>query len=605
MPLLASRRNRKALTAASQRIPVPELARILRATAATDDWQKIAWDFYDEVGELRFGVGWASNSCSRVRLFPAKSDDTGDSEPVATNDPYAEQLVADLYGGPERHSQMLARISTHLSVAGESFLVVYDDPKQPQNRLWHAASREEFILTGADAELRISPIESVSLDPATSSVMRIWRPHPRRAWEADSPVRALRVDLAKIRALNGCVLAQADSRMAGAGILCIPESATLAPMPGSKADPDSDPFTDVLMRAMVTAISDRDAASSVVPIVVRMPDKAARDVVHITTATPFDAQIPVLTDQALKKLALGLDIPPEILLGLGDVNHWSADQISTEAVTLHIAPIVEIIVSALSDQYFIPLMAAAGKPTQGLMVWYDTSELVDHPNRGPEALALYDKGLVSEDCVRRENGFGDGDRPTDAERLDSLLWNIARSPLAAPVVLPLLGFPVPPALEPKGLTPTPVEPNPDQGPAVTQDDRGVPTTKPTNLAPGPVKPALPAGRASLDPGMSVAAELAVVNVLERTGKRLLTNQNRGQFRDVTAAELHTAIPVDIYQARALVEGAFDALTAAGAPQWLAEACQAYTELVMVRGVPHSQGMLGAALELARNVREPA
>jgi hypothetical protein len=37
-----------------------------------------------------------------------------------------------------------------------------------------------------------------------------------------------------------------------------------------------------------------------------------------------------LRREAVERLAIGLDMPPEVLLGLGDSNHWSAWQVDEQ-----------------------------------------------------------------------------------------------------------------------------------------------------------------------------------------------------------------------------------------------------------------------------------
>src|SRR5690606_33672934 len=116
------------------------------------------------------------------------------------------------------------------------------------------------------------------LDPDTSTIIRIWNPHPRQAWEADSSVRANLPVLREVMAFSQHITATVESRLAGAGTLCIPHSATMPNPKQSESDGvealHPDPFVDGLMQAMITPISDRDDASAVVPVVVKVPDEA-------------------------------------------------------------------------------------------------------------------------------------------------------------------------------------------------------------------------------------------------------------------------------------------------------------------------------------------
>ena len=66
------------------------------------------------------------------------------------------------------------------------------------------------------------------------------------------------------------ISAQVDSRLAGAGILLVPTSATrgFKEAAGLPENSEQDPFTEALMDAMITPITDRSSAAAVVPLLV-------------------------------------------------------------------------------------------------------------------------------------------------------------------------------------------------------------------------------------------------------------------------------------------------------------------------------------------------
>ena len=178
------------------------------------------------------------------------------------------QVLSELFGGQNGQRQMLARMGTHLSIAGESFLVGMD---LDGVRRWFACSESEFKPLGnGKVQIRLPdtdvPIE-VSTDEAV--MIRIWRQHPRRAFFADSPVLSLRQPLRELIGLSQHITAGIDSRLAGAGVLAIPESASMpTPAASEGINPlHQDPFTAALIEAMVTPLTNRDSAAAVVPIV--------------------------------------------------------------------------------------------------------------------------------------------------------------------------------------------------------------------------------------------------------------------------------------------------------------------------------------------------
>src|SRR5690606_18800502 len=83
-----------------------------------------------------------------------------------------------------------------------------------------------------------------------------------------------------------------------------------------------------------------------------------------------------------------------------------------------------------------PSLRAAGVPDpESWLIWYDTSELTQPPDRAAEAQALHQVGALSAEALLRENGFSLKDRPTDEERRNELARQLV---LAKPELLPVL-----------------------------------------------------------------------------------------------------------------------------------------------------------------------
>lgn len=296
------------------------------------DWQADAWNLYDAVTELRFGVSWIANACSRARLYVGVIDPDGSSQPIpidiADDTEENAMLVApltELGGGQLGQSEMLRRLSIHLNIPGESYLVGFDDPDNGE-RTWLVCSPDEISTSGTAIKVRSPslPDHYHTIDPANSTVLRIWRPHPRFAYFADSPLMSLRQPLRELVDLSAHITASAESRLAGAGILFIPDEITIpTPAQSDGVNPlHADPFTASLIEAMAAPLKNRDSASAVVPMVVRGPAVAGKEIKHLTFSTEFDSNAQSLRESAIRRVATGMDIPPEVLTGLGGTNHW-------------------------------------------------------------------------------------------------------------------------------------------------------------------------------------------------------------------------------------------------------------------------------------------
>src|SRR5699024_12144898 len=97
-----------------------------------------------------------------------------------------------------------------------------------------------------------------------------------------------------------------------------------------------DMFTEGLIEAMLTPIGDRASASAIVPLVVTVPDESVDKIKHISFSQPLDGTAQGLRDEAIRRLALGQDAPPELLLGTGNMNHWGGWPVQSETVETQI-----------------------------------------------------------------------------------------------------------------------------------------------------------------------------------------------------------------------------------------------------------------------------
>jgi hypothetical protein len=478
------------LVAAAKVMTSPDM-RVRKASIGTPEkWQHDAWRFFDEVGELRFGVQWIANALSRVNLVAGMTPITSGDEPTTIDwederatplQRRAVEIVDTIAGGSTGQGQMLASFGTHLSVSGLAWLVIepdLDDPDDDAFQSWNIYSSSEVRAGHGDQiEIRVSQRDWREVHP-NGVVVKVWRRHPQRSWDADSPTHGVLGVLREIVMLQQHIQASAQSRLAGAGLLAIPSEAVFPPGQSPQTSrtsdpnhenvqPDDDQFVETLIDAMVTPLEDRGSAAAVVPLVIKVPGEFVDKITHISFATPFDDRVIDLLDQAIKRLALGLDIPPEILTGTGAMNHWGAWQVQEESITLHIEPLSEMICHALTIGYLRPALMAEGwdrDEIEELMVWYDTSDLRTRPDRSKSAMDAYDRYELSGEAMLREMGLSVDDMPTEDEKRTRILIDLVRAlPSSASMILPELGLPSMPESEPVAI-PAPSEAEPGDGP---------------------------------------------------------------------------------------------------------------------------------------------
>lgn len=402
-------------------------------------WQNESWQLRDEIGEFRFSGDRIARSVSRMRLYIGQATKDG-ADPVEMTDGPVYELGHDMFAQIGAVQQFLKRGGQQLGFTGESYLVVSETP---DGYGLDAYSTSELNPAGGTWRLNDGAV-SRDLDPAREIVIRCWTPHPQWGALADCSARAVLPVARELKGLTQRLGAEIDSRLAGNGLLLVSDDIeVLRGQVGDDSDVDID-FVDALLEMMITPIKDRDSAAAIVPLVAKVSAEAVDKAMKwITFASALDPKAQEYREEAIRRLALGMDSPPETLLGLGSgSNHWSAWAISEEDVAIAVSPVAATLCHSLTTGWLRPALEQLGVPDAGsYMVWFDGAKLELRSDRSKDAAALYDKDVVSDEALRRETGFGDEDAPTDDELQQRRLWKLVMAqPNLAPVILPTLGI---------------------------------------------------------------------------------------------------------------------------------------------------------------------
>lgn len=571
------------------------------STATSQPWQAEAWSMYDLVGELRFGVNWKAAAISRCKLVGARRI-TGSDEPELVEKGLVADLVADFAGGPGGQGQLLRRAVQQLVVAGDTYIVGRTLPGSDADE-WRAYSTSETSWNGGGWQ--VNPGDGTIYLDQDDLIFRCWLPHPNRWIEAESEVRSALPVLRELHGLTQRVAAEIDSRLAGAGLLVLPQEFTFpAGQAAQSGDARSgeDAFIETLIDYMVTPIKDRESASAVVPLVITAPGEHIGQAQLIRFWSELDDRSKELREEALARLARSVDLPPEIITGLSDTNHWSAWAVGEQAIQMHVAPMLGVLCLALTVGWLQPALAAlqeAGTPIDGdpadYLVWFDSTPLEIKPDRGSEAKELYDRMEIGGDSLRRETGFSEADAPTDDELRRMILYRFLERVQDPGLLLQALGISTAdlPPLAPAPAIPAPRPPADDQaaeGPPATEDAaRDGDGDTPSRTAAG----GLP------DIAVVYAAEVAVMRALTYAGRRLLRDQSRAgrsNFAQVPQHELHLHIPLGGHRLDTLTADAWTALQQVlpDRPE-VAAVCDRYVRELLQAGVRHEPRFLVKAL----------
>lgn len=415
------------------------------------------------LGEFNYGVEWFGEACSRVRLKTAIVTPESDEPEIIDTGPAAD-LVSALVGGPDGQSQLMRSLAVQLSVAGDAFFigrevdefdiqtgVLLDAEPDENGRVWTVnpvntvrQQRGGFmsLLRRGDRarrqwEVQVDDALWIKL-PEESLVCRVWDRNERFPWRAMSPARPALPIMREIDMYNRQVIASLLSRIALNGFLLIPDEVTLPASPGY--EDEVDPFMAELLDIMRAAIKNPGAPSSAAPVPLRIPAEYIEKVKHLTIGTPLDERLFEQRNQALSRLATTLNLPAEIITGLGQSNHWSAWNLTEGAIKFHISPKVEIITRCLTIGYLHPMLRALNENVRDasgnrIVVWYDTSELTQRPDRSANAIRLREMLVINDEATRRETGMNEDDAPTDDELEKMVLTKLAVNPQTAAVAL--------------------------------------------------------------------------------------------------------------------------------------------------------------------------
>lgn len=497
----------RVLTASASEIKIADRSEAKRLKRVRQAWQEEAWAYRRSLGEIRYAVAYLGNSAMRMRLFPGAYI-PGDQVPVnVLENPdippdlaAAAQDVLDRLatGGPNAASQLMKRMTENFEVAGEGYLIGRTDPlTQTETWSFHSISELQISDNGQYLLCEMPTIggsasreDSIELDDLNDFVIRMWWPDPQFGQMADSPVRAILDLCEELLLLGRDVRATARSRLANNGILFLPDTLSVT-RPGGAGNEDEiseDPFFSEMIESATAAISDESSASAVVPIVARGPVDAIAAVKHLTIERKEHGNNGNVRMELIGRMATGLDLPSEVLTGKVDLNHWTAWQVDDDAFRHHIEPIVIVQVDALTAGFMWPMLEAYNLWSTDLirkvLVWYDPTELLTHPDRSADAFQAWDRMAISDAALRRYLGFPDTDAPSNEELLfrlathlktldpalqQQILHNLDSS-VVPPYVTPTDAAPIPaptdPALPPGGAA-TPAPPALPAGPATT------------------------------------------------------------------------------------------------------------------------------------------
>jgi hypothetical protein len=510
-----------------------------------------------------------------------------------SKDKQIQGLAETMFGGPAAKAEGLRLIGIQLFVAGECYVVA--------ESVADAASDKWYVVSPTDIKKESSALKVKKPDGSwhelrnnTDLAFRVWTPHPKQYEQADSPTRSVLPVLREIERLTMLAFSQIDSRLISAGLLLLRQGIEF---PHDEDKPGGiQGLMNMILEAAKASLQGAGSAAGLVPILAEVPgDDVNSAFAHIKFDTPLTAEIATKLDQAIRRLALGLDAPPEVLLGQGAANHWSAWQISEDEIKTQVEPVALRVADALTEAYFRPALSALKKDPDKFTLWYDTAPLAVRPNRLDDAIKLYDKGALNQNALVMAGAFDENDVADDEERQKWMLWELLKlNPqlVSDPEIQRILGLPAIQAAPAPGQLP------PAPGQEVAPPEEVVEEIPEEPEGGSPAQDASQEGQfVALMPG----AEQVVLRALEMAGGRLLDRHTRGKYATLERFDIHTRMKAkDRAHAEELLRGAFvhvpKLATYGDVPAAdLEYLLRGYCTELLIRGFPHGAPLLREVL----------
>lgn len=585
-------------------------------------WQTEAFEYARQVGELGFLLNLQANVVALCGL-PIRRYDEKESAWLA-NDPNFDddgKLIDDGYDdrphnvmrafvGPTGGTpELVRRAAWNLFAAGEVNLL--GSPSDGENGiLWEFLSIRELFPSADGALVRQraglgSMLEPLGEDTFTA---RLWRSSAEFSDLADCEVRRVLPILQEIVVLTMMVDAVIKSRIP-ANMLFMPEEITFAgqtpaPTDGTVGDGDvDDEFIEEMFDHLTAPIDDPSSSARLMPLVLRGKAEFADAIKVIELARTVDLSARDVRQEALGRLAQGLDAPPEIIAGKTSANHWTAANIDSEFVVKHIQPVGQLIADFITVAYLRPMLEAYEdmKPEEAALykVEFDPSPVIARADEASSARDLAE--WLSDEALLAANGFTKSDMADKETVRQRRLWTLVKThPTVFGKLLTLLpGFE---DIDPELLEVKTLEHPGEEDTASTDDSELEPSVEVdeneiVDETSGMETPERPVGLALITERLAVAADRAVLRAVERAGSKVVSlSQRDPDMRDrlrVSGKDRVMALvtPSDLTRMGVspdmLLTGAWDAF-ANDARTWV----HAHLE---ANGVAHREAADGAAL----------
>lgn len=345
----------------------------------TEDWQLRVLAYEKSIPEVGHASTFVSNVMSKTKLV------------VLVDGEVNEQLTALLKWFP------MGRASRNLFLVGE-YVTAFKYDKEAEKVRWKVFGKEDFkyepkkplMVRGKDDKF-------VQLD-SEWTWFRVWREDTSNAYRAWS-THVSQLDVLEALYVHQLAdTAVATSRLAGAGILYIPndEFVDMPDLDGGEPEPGSQAHFEMRLRdAMTDSLRDRKAQDAIVPLVMFGSAEYADAIKHVLMERKDDAEAYERRINSYRsRYGGGIDLPEEVITGIGSTNHWAGWKVDQNTWNYYLEPNGQVTAEAL-DKNFAEAMAQALQIPGDVEVKVDATAAIVKPDRTDAGIRLYAAGALS------------------------------------------------------------------------------------------------------------------------------------------------------------------------------------------------------------------
>lgn len=385
--------------------------------------EEAAWRFYDTIPELHFGVNTTANVIARMDYTVFQRTETGLRR--VTDPKVLAPVIQTFDGGIARaettsgelvpvqrmgQGPLIRSMALNYMVPGRMFLVRIAG-------IWNVYSVDQLSINpglpnGEGGTVAVETFNGTKTFHAKDVKIRAYtHPHPKNPALWDSPVRALGTTLDTIHVLTNVIRSAGYSRLFWGSILHVSDKFRTPRLnPAAAVQYGNDYFTYMLNEKMKEVLGNINTVPT--PIIVSGPDSAEIKSISVYDDLPANAE--ALMRLMWQRVAVGLDVPAELLTGENMSSHLSRWQVEESIVKLHGETTGAEIAWALKLLIFDEIWEALGYDPSQFIIKVDASALTRRPLSNLEKLNLFNsvaeltgKTLPARDMLREFDIYPD------------------------------------------------------------------------------------------------------------------------------------------------------------------------------------------------------